>query len=145
MKLTKQAFAKAVGISKPTLYKWISQNKDGIKDYVSADGIDASIFDAEPWASLCKEKPPEAEKTNPDEPAEIARLRAEVETLKALNEKNEGIIELLNAQIVAKDAQIQALLVISQTQLKALPKPRRTPKEFLTDIFTGKGKDRGKI
>lgn len=140
MKLTKQAFAKAVGISKPTLYKWISQNKDGIKDYVSADGIDASIFDAEPWASLCKEKPPEAEKTNPDEPAEIARLRAEVETLKALNEKNEGIIELLNAQIVAKDAQIQALLVISQTQLKALPKPRQTLRERW-EAWKNRGKD----
>ena len=140
MKLTKQAFAKAVGISKPTLYKWISQNKDGIKDYVSADGIDASIFDAEPWASLCKEKPPEAEKTNPDEPAEITRLRAEVETLKALNEKNEGVIELLNAQIVAKDAQIQALLVISQTQLKALPKPRQTLRERW-EAWKNRGKD----
>lgn len=126
MKLTKQAFAKAVGTSKPTLYKWIAQNKDGIKDFVSDDGVDARIFDVEPWASMCKEKPAADQDAGT---GELAQLRAEVETLRTVNEQNAKVIELLSAQIAAKDAQIQALLVISQTQLKALPKPRQTIKE----------------
>lgn len=134
MKLTKQAFAKAVGTSKPTLYKWISQNRDGIRDFVSEDGIDERIFDVEPWASMCKAKPTHKENPADDQADaagvdELTQLRAEVETLKAINESNAKVIDLLNAQITAKDAQIQALLVISQTQLKALPKPRQTLRE----------------
>lgn len=133
MKLTKQAFAKQCGTSRPTLNKWISQNKDGIKDFVSGDGIDERIFDFEPWASMRKVQPEEPSRSAADE---LAQIRSEVEYLRSALDQEKRTVEILTNQLAAKDEQIKALLVINQTQLKALPKPKRTLKEWWTDTFS---------
>ena len=144
--MNKTAFAKRCGVSVPTVYAWIKKNHNGIRDYLTNDGINDKIFSCEPWTRF-------SEQTEPAQPAdvnaELEAARSQIDALHRDLELKEKTIEQLNQmldmvknQLTVKDQQINALLVSLNQQMKALPKPRRTPKEFFTDIFTGKGKDR---
>ena len=141
--ISKQAFAKACGTSKPTLYKWIEQDRDGIRAYVTEDGIDASIFDAAPWAERCKARPtvePEADETDALRAAlsEKEKELAELRTANAiLTERIEGMKQLNDAQAV-QIANLKQLADQAQrlqlAQLTALPAPRRTFKQWWDDV-----------
>lgn len=140
--ITKQAFAKACGTSRPTLNKWIKDNKDGIREYVTPDGIDASIFDVEPWASLRQDQPPVDQDQD-----ELLTIRQELATLKAenavLQERISGLTQLNDAQ----QREIERLTQLADqaqrlqlAQLTALPAPRKTFREWIDGIF-GKKQD----
>lgn len=113
--ITKQAFAEIIKTSRPTLNKWIAQNRNGIAQYVTEAGIDAAIFEAEPWSRY---KPAEDEPNADADPAdlqaaaeEMTRELAEVKSARdQLNAKIVSLnneIELLKAQIEFKEQEIQ--------------------------------------
>ena len=145
--LNKTAFAKRCGVSVPTVYAWISKNRDGIQDFLTADGIQDEIFLHEPWSRYQPVKKSDVEKLK-DENAglsdelqaahdQIDALRRDLELKEQTVNQLNKMLEMLQAQMTVKDQQINALLVSLNQQMKALPKPRRTLKEF----FTGKRKD----
>lgn len=168
--LTKQAFADIVKTSRPTLNKWIKQNKDGIAQYAGDDGIDAAIFETDLWKHY---KP-----ASPDLSAGMDELQAALDettqkleaAIKERDELNAEILTLkneisvLNARIEYKDQEIQFQKDVAEemrriaadfkqmadqaqrlqmAQLAALPAPRkhRTPIEFLKDVFGSKKAD----
>ena len=141
-KITKQEFAKMCGTSRPTLNKWIEQDKDGIGRYVTADGIDESIFKVEPWASMRKKPQQTNEREDlraalADRDAQIAELKTEVAIL---NERVKGL-ETLNAMQADELQRMTQLADQAQrlhlAQLTALPAPRRTFRQWWEDV-TGK-------
>lgn len=138
--ITKRAFGKRCGVSMPTVYKWIGKNKDGIAAFVHEDGIDEAIFNAAPWSVYKSADAINAE----DERRRVKELEQELDRVKTDTareiEQQQGIItqqaqiiDLLRAQIGAKDTQIKELHIILDRQLKALPQPkqRRTFLEWL--------------
>ena len=145
--MTKKEFAKRCQVSIPTVYAWIGKNRDGIQEYVTADGINDEIFFHEPWTRYHEDERTEAEKLEDknadlidelnDACKNIATLRQDVEHKEQTITQLQQTIDLLRSQLAVKDQQINALLVSLNQQMKALPKPRRTLKEF----FTGKSKN----
>lgn len=133
-KLSKTEFAKRCGVSTPTLYAWIKKDKDGIADYVTPEGISIEIFERKPWDVYVNEKDvdrqrlqdkvddltDEADRSN----TRIIELTSEVEQYKVRLEAMQQTVDLLKDQISTKDAQIQALLVSLNQQMKALPMPK---------------------
>lgn len=71
--ITKTAFADRCGVSNTTAFKWIKNNKDGIRDYVTPDGIKDSIFTVAPWNQM---------DTRPKTQSKNAVLRGNLETAK---------------------------------------------------------------
>lgn len=120
MTLTKQAFADIIGTSRPTLNKWIHQNRNGIAQYVSADGIDVAIFDDEKWAQY-KPAIGEATRTRSGAAADVDDLHAALDEAKQelarVTEERDNLtgeiselkkeIDLLNARIEFNDQEIE--------------------------------------
>lgn len=152
--ITKDAFAKLCGTSRPTLNKWIKADKDGIAAYVSSKGIDASIFEVDPWSSFKEAAPDRSASDAASE--EVERLRAERDQLAARVDDLRGQILTLENQLAAKDEHIQDLRNtvgqfaqiadqaqrLQMQQLKALPSGRqhRTFGEAIKDLFGSKRK-----
>lgn len=147
--ITKDAFAKLCGTSRPTLNKWIKSDKDGIAAFVSSKGIDASIFEVDPWRRFKEAAPDRSGSDAASE--EIEQLRAERDQLAAQVEDLRGQILTLENQLAAKDEHIQDLRNtvaqfaqiadqaqrLQMQQLKALPAGRqhRTFGEAVKDFF----------
>ena len=137
--MTKRTFAARCGISAPTLYKWIKENKDGIAAYVSDDGISDAILDVEPWNRLCKAvnagdrqscgNTTETRKALEDAQLKIRQLSDDLTRLEDQNAQLQRMNDLLSNQITVKDQQIQALQVLMKQQLQALPAPKKTWRE----------------
>lgn len=145
-RMTKKAFAKRCGVSMPTVYKWIDKDKDGLAAFVKEDGIDPAVFDREPWAAFAAEEVKENEALAgklKELEAELARTKEDAERqtqqLREMISLLQEQITANNRQLAEKDLQIQQLHVLMNNQLQALPKPRRTPREWFADTF-GKGK-----
>lgn len=132
-RITRKDFAKACGTSRPTLNKWIEQDKDGIRKYVTPDGIDERILKAEPWASLCKKQPDAKPSKNDELRKQIDELRTENAILQ---ERIKGL-EALNALQASELQRMTQLADQAQrlhlAQIAALPAPRRTFFEWLRD------------
>lgn len=101
--ITKQAFAEIIGTSRPTLNKWIAHNKDGIAEYVTDAGIDAGIFEAEPWTQY---KPAV---TEPDLNTGLSELQAIIEERTRELDEVKAERDRLNAEIVSLNGEINLL------------------------------------
>lgn len=142
-KITKQDFAKLCGTSRPTLDKWIKQDRDGIRKYVTPDGIDEGIFKTEPWASMRKQ--PEAKQPKIDERDELRKQLDELRTENAiLTERIKGL-EALNTAQAAEIQRVTQLADQAQrlqlAQLTALPAPKKKLRDRLHDLFGKKEQD----
>lgn len=151
--ITKDAFAKICGTSRPTLNKWIKADKDGIAAYVTSKGIDASIFEVDPWSRFNVTDPSRSgsDASEDDHSTMIEQLRAERDQLAAQVDDLRGQILTLENQLAAKDEHIQDLRNtvghfaqiadqaqrLQMQQLKALPSGRqhRTFGEAFKDFF----------
>lgn len=57
--ITKTDFCDIVKTSRPTLNKWIKQNKDCLGYFVGPNGIDTGVFESEPWKQYVSAIPSE--------------------------------------------------------------------------------------
>lgn len=71
--ITKTEFAKRCGVSNTAVFKWIKQNKNGINEYITPDGVKDSIFNVAPWDQIDK---------RPKIPSKNVQLRNDLETAK---------------------------------------------------------------
>lgn len=154
--ISKREFAKRLGVSYATVFNWINGRQKGIEDYLTAEGIDVSIFDVEPFKALSeRHKPdqPPADQTEPttdnQEPTEGATVtepeqtekhkqrRSRDELVTAYREQIRAQAETIkilqdqitekDQQITTKDQQINALLAIQAAQTRAaLPEPKQS-------------------
>lgn len=130
--ITRKDFATACGTTRPTLNKWIERDKDGIRKYVTPDGIDERILKAEPWATLCKQQKqtqPAAEPPVTDERDELRKQLDELRTENAiLTERIKGL-EAMNALQASELQRMTQLADQAQrlhlAQLQALPEPKK--------------------
>lgn len=128
--ITRKDFATACGTTRPTLNKWIERDKDGIRKYVTPDGIDERILKAEPWATLCKQQPqPEAEPPAIDERDELRKQLDELRTENAILQERIKGLEAMNALQASELQRMTQLADQAQrlhlAQLQALPEPKK--------------------
>lgn len=133
MIITKREFAARCGVSTPTVYSWIKKNRDGLTQFITPDGIDAAIFDAEPWRAYKDNVQPQRHSKQEDGETgrALAEAAAQIDSLTATVNQQREVIALLTGQIATKDKQIAELHVLLDRQLKALPPPRKTFLEWI--------------
>lgn len=132
--ITKKAFAKRCGVSMPTVYKWIDKNKDGLRSFVKDDGIDATLFDKEPWSkyiSIEEKNVLESIENAKSLQEQIDRLQKQINQQQDMIEQQKEIITMLGNQLSEKDREIQNLHILMREQLAQLGKKRRTFLEWL--------------
>lgn len=130
--ITRKDFAAACGTSRPTLNKWIEQDKDGIKRYVTPDGIDERILKTEPWASLCRQQQtpkPDAQPPRIDDRDELRKQLDELRTENAILQERIKGLEAINALQASELQRVTQLADQAQrlhlAQIAALPEPKK--------------------
>lgn len=125
--MNKTAFAKRCGVSVPTVYAWIKKNHDGIREYVTADGIKDEIFSCEPWTRFLEQT--EAQTVDVDAELDAARnqieaLRRDLELKEQKIDQLNKMLEMVQEQLTVKDQQINGMIFAFGKQ-KALPQPKK--------------------
>lgn len=144
--INKTEFARRIGRTKQTVLNMIKRNYCGIRDYLTDEGIDESIFDVEPFKKLSERYTPgdqtegqatvqpaegaEDPAAEPEQTEKRKQRRSRDELVTAYREQIRAqaeTIKILQDQITAKDQQINALLAIQVAQQRAaLPEPKQS-------------------
>ena len=124
MIISKKEFSRICKVSTVTIYKWIEDDKNGLKAYVTDKGIDDSIFEKDEWKQY---------KTDPEtlsEAENVSKLKETIGTLEKRKDELEGLVTFLTNQIELKDKQIEEQtkqISYFMTILKAEPASLNAP------------------
>ena len=105
----------------------LKKNHDGIREYVTADGIKDEIFSCEPWTRFLEQT--EAQTVDVDAELDAARnqieaLRRDLELKEQKIDQLNKMLEMVQEQLTVKDQQINGMIFAFGKQ-KALPQPKK--------------------